>query len=177
MKKLIFITFVFFSGSLHAKYYIGDWGKRPCCGDGCYWFWADVWDDNGTNSLTDDVFVGSVGRLICGLSSDKNGTIDTSKILYYDSFNYPKDNLKELDKITVYPNPVKTSENVYLKNLPDGIQWLEVVVINLSNQQKYQFEIREWYLSIPDWMPKGLYQIIIQSPDQRVYLEQRLVIE
>lgn len=179
MKHLFFLIGLFITANLHAKYYIGDWGYNPCCGTGCYWFWADIWDDNGTNNIADDRYVGRARRMSCGLSFRMDGTVDIDKNLNLDSdLEYPKNSeLKDPERIILFPNPVKIDEFIFLKNLPDNIMKLTVIITNLSNQNQYQFEIQGNSIKVPNWLQKGLYQVVIQSPDQRVYLQQRLVIE
>lgn len=179
MKNLIVLIMVFLAGNLHAKYYIGDWGFEPCCGTNCYWFWADIWDDNGTNNIADDRFVGTARRLSCGISFRADGTVDIDKSLNNESsLEFPEMNdMQGIEKIVLFPNPATTNDLIQIKNLPADVRDLHVTVINLTNQQRYQINLNNNTIAIPDWMPKGLYQIIIQSPDQRVYVEQRLVIE
>lgn len=183
--KLVIMFFVsaLFQVQLYAKYYISDWGVRPCCGNDSYFVWAEIWDDKGTNNLSDDRYVGTVNRVISGINISANGMITYKENFEEDKFDYPSDlkteeqDLAISQKIMAFPNPLKSGEVIYLKNLPDGVNSFQVVITNLSNQQQSRFEMTGNSLKIPDWFPKGIYQIVFHTPDYKIYVEQRLIIE
>ncbi len=180
MKNLFLVILIVFSPLVYAKYYIGDWGYYPCCGTNCYFFWADIWDDNGTNNISDDIYLGRARRLSCGLTFRLGGTVDIDKILNQDTeIEFPQENNSfEDDRIFIYPNPIKAGEKIYLKNLDSNSNIiLNVKVSNLLNQKQFQFQFNGNSMIVPDWLEKGIYQVVINSSDNTIFIQQRLVVE
>jgi hypothetical protein len=179
----------------YAGYYIGDWGYRPCCGTGCYWFWADIYDDNGTNTISDDVFVGRARRLICGLSLQRlpnpNGDVgeslvieDISKIIgntIYDDITYEylkkMENTQNLRDFNLYPNPFLRGEWLKIDGTNESDFPLTVTATNLSNQRQLEFTVESSKFTIPDWIENGIYHVIIKNKEGNFLLQTKIVIK
>lgn len=191
MKKIIVVFLVIAISHFNAlaKYYIKDWGFDTCSSTDCYWAWAEIWDDNGTNNTSDERFVGKVERLICGVSISQriyapdNYVNDASTLDFHSEYDViTNEYLKNLSvpghrAIAFYPNQLKSGEQVNIVGTENNDFPLLIQALNVNTSKTYEFRITEPTFLIPSNFEKGNFFIDIKDKDDHSLVKGHIVIE
>lgn len=182
MKRLlIFLIFSIQSMIiLYAKPYAVITEIKPI-GQDCLWIEVSVFDDNNTPANPrDDIFIGSGGTFVCGVSyrlssfDENNPAIDemveiitpvdeseTDKQLAYQEFF-------EQHPVNVYPNPVKSGDYINLEYDPALVPISYAKVYDMQGREVLNVTNIQNRFKIPENLFGAYFMVIFYTSDHKI---------